>query len=962
MDSDSKQHEPENETPLEVSSAAEGTSQQDTSDRKDDDEEEEEEEEEDKIVEKSHNSRFHKRNKRFPKQIEGVDNAFIAIEPKSGKEVIWNECILSEKKTDKENRYLSIIKKLKKSSHPFLARFLDAWVSKSEDGSRKLVFITERLDECSLKQFLCNSAKNNRLWKRHVGQILSVLMFLHRLGITHGNLSKESIYYQNSGNLRVGPFALGGCLDHKSLSADIYALGVVALEIAIWTPTEFPQSLPLTERCQQMIAKLEDCSQRDFIEVCLDSNINARHKMKRLINHPAVTEVPILKLLSAKVIVENMKSLTNEDCPAAEQTGFTTLLKDYLSHYEDETIIVDVHFPHDNVVNSRSWKDFRSNFTLTSKFLEDFKNGFYPLFGCRWNWAADQEDDEDSLVGGTATANGVSVSNISGGGLHRVESAAAPSLAHSTGTSTVPSACVSRKHSNVTRATDSIQGTHLVLESEKEILETKPAIAAQGGRSTSLGEYPGSRQPAVVGRVRQSDGSVGQFQVTMAGVLARKPSKDGSVRLQGASGTPAPSVPDGALSEVPLDSAGHSPPPVITKSGVLSSVEVPSGSVELPKMSGAQANMASLRRSVSPASCAPTADGSEKAALAASTDAGLHDMLSTVDVKPAVVGGASLTTEQLDTSALGVVREAGSLPDLSRITSAPEVQPADIPKRVTVTGTPLGSDAVKSARSDAGRNPEEDGGLDEEKEDEEEEEEEDEDDDDEEDEEEDDDEKKVVDTLERFEPQTVHVVAPERAPSHPALFTHCQYFYIGAGRWQVYVQMWFVEDRLKREAYVQVFDYEWHDYERVADLFEASRCLNPVDRPSLVRLLSLARHNCALIDGDLQFPGPLTTRPSNFDVFELHEKLTALRLHQQAREQLQRDSLNQDGGQAPDSTHDPSLSTSGLDTGQPSSLPAEKVSNTCRHIVGIVSLRSTLSWCRLNFPYWFAVTGLIHKF
>lgn len=75
---------------------------QESTDRKDDDEEEEEEEEEDKIVEKSHNSRFHKRNKRFPKQIDGVDNAFVAIEPKSGKEVIWNECILSDKKTDKE--------------------------------------------------------------------------------------------------------------------------------------------------------------------------------------------------------------------------------------------------------------------------------------------------------------------------------------------------------------------------------------------------------------------------------------------------------------------------------------------------------------------------------------------------------------------------------------------------------------------------------------------------------------------------------------------------------------------------------------------------------------------------------------------------------------------------------------------------------------------------------------------
>lgn len=204
MEFDNQKIEQDNEVSPELASVGDALSQQDTSDRKEDDEEEEEEEEEDKIVEKSHNSRFHKRNKRFPKQIEGVDNAFVAIEPKSGKEVIWNECILPEKKTDKENRYLSLIKKLKKNSHPFLVRFLDAWVSKTEEGPRKLVFITERLDECTLKQFLCNSAKNNRLWNRHVGQLLSVLMFLHRLGVAHGNLTKESIYYQNSGNLRVG--------------------------------------------------------------------------------------------------------------------------------------------------------------------------------------------------------------------------------------------------------------------------------------------------------------------------------------------------------------------------------------------------------------------------------------------------------------------------------------------------------------------------------------------------------------------------------------------------------------------------------------------------------------------------------------------------------------------------------------------------------------------------------------
>ena len=48
--------------------------------------------------------------------------------------------------------------------------------------------------------------------------------------------------------------------------------------------------------------------------------------------------------------------------------------------------------------------------------------------------------------------------------------------------------------------------------------------------------------------------------------------------------------------------------------------------------------------------------------------------------------------------------------------------------------------------------------------------------------------------------QVVHVAPPTQPPTTPALFTHCQYTYIGVGRWQVYVQMWFVEERLKREV------------------------------------------------------------------------------------------------------------------------------------------------------------------
>ncbi|VDO04344.1 unnamed protein product [Rodentolepis nana] len=103
-------------------------------------------------------------------------------------------------------------------------------------------------------------------------------------------------------------------------------------------------------------------------------------------------------------------------------------------------------------------------------------------------------------------------------------------------------------------------------------------------------------------------------------------------------------------------------------------------------------------------------------------------------------------------------------------------------------------------------------------------------------------------------PQVVHVAPPTQAPTTPALFTHCQYAYIGTGRWQVYVQMWFVEERLKREAYLQVLENEWHDYDRIADLFEGSKCLSSNDRIILVRLLAMARHNIPLIEGELLFP------------------------------------------------------------------------------------------------------------
>lgn len=75
--------------------------------------------------------------------------------------------------------------------------------------------------------------------------------------------------------------------------------------MAVWTPEKFSQILPLHERCQQMLTFLENSEQKSFIETCFDNSCSSRNRIKRLLHHPAVKEVPILKLLSAKVIVNS---------------------------------------------------------------------------------------------------------------------------------------------------------------------------------------------------------------------------------------------------------------------------------------------------------------------------------------------------------------------------------------------------------------------------------------------------------------------------------------------------------------------------------------------------------------------------------------------------------------------------------------------------------------------------------
>uniref|UniRef100_A0A1I8H6M3 Protein kinase domain-containing protein n=1 Tax=Macrostomum lignano TaxID=282301 RepID=A0A1I8H6M3_9PLAT len=329
--SSSTQARPEAEAAAELPAGSEpppadsGGGQQQPADAEDDDDEDddqrddedEEEEEEDKIIERSHNERWAKRNNRLPRHAPGVTGSYLAIDQRVGKDVIWNEIILKEEQT----------------------------------GAPKLVLITERTEEGTLKQFMSNTTRSRAIWQRCMANLLSVLKFFLELGLTHGNLTSETIHYQQkSGNLKVGTMAMDDLLNPKANrdrskfvtvkhylapeyadaackitpAVDIYALGVIALELA-----RKDDLIPNSED------RIEAMLRKDFIKGCLHTDPGQRHTWWHLYRHPAVFVVPKLDVFAARAYIGHLP-------PNLDHKAMREQLDQMLERFENDTVMVEM--------------------------------------------------------------------------------------------------------------------------------------------------------------------------------------------------------------------------------------------------------------------------------------------------------------------------------------------------------------------------------------------------------------------------------------------------------------------------------------------------------------------------------------------------------------------------------------------------------------------------------------------
>ncbi|XP_060556445.1 nuclear receptor-binding protein-like isoform X2 [Ruditapes philippinarum] len=357
--------------------------------------------EESEVLEESPCGRWQKRREEVEQRdVPGIDSAFLAMDTEEGMEVVWNEVYFSENRNRKaqqiegEEKIRQVFDNLIQLDHPNIVKFHKYWTDTSGDKPR-VIFITEYMSSGSLKQFLKKTKKNNKTfqlkaWKRWSTQILSALSYLHscKPPVIHGNLTCDTIFIQHNGLIKIGSVAPDAMHHVKTYrddlknmhcvapeygsgnvttAVDIYSFGMCALEMAALGIQGNGESgnVITMEAIDKTLQSIENPLQRDFLEKCLEKDPEKRPTARDLLFHSVLFEVHSLTLLAAHAIVNNAQLVEN----IAEDT--------HILKSEPKKVIAEVKYKDDQEPTLMKFSQVQG--LELEKFLEDVKNGIYPL-------------------------------------------------------------------------------------------------------------------------------------------------------------------------------------------------------------------------------------------------------------------------------------------------------------------------------------------------------------------------------------------------------------------------------------------------------------------------------------------------------------------------------------------------------------------------------------------------------